>query len=80
MTVKLTKNNVPQVKDLKTYPEEKLRKIVDCLEEEQYEDGQCIIRQGTVGDHFFIIRSGKCSVRKDTTDGNQVRQVILFKN
>ena len=63
------------MKDLKTYPEEKLRKIVDCLEEEQYEDGQCIIRQGTVGDHFFIIRSGKCSVRKDTTDGNQVSQL-----
>ena len=66
-----------KVKDLKTYPEEKLRKIVDCLEEEQYEAGQCIIRQGTVGDHFFIIKSGKASVRRDMPNGEQEEVAVL---
>lgn len=66
-----------KVKDLKTYPEDKLRKIVDCLEEEQYEDGQCIIRQGTVGDHFFIIKSGKASVRKDLPNGDEDEVALL---
>ena len=26
-------------------PEDKLRKIADCLEEEAFDDGQCIIKQ-----------------------------------
>lgn len=65
------------MKDLKTYPEEKLRKIVDCLEEEQYEDEQCIIRQGTVGDHFFIIKSGKASVRKELPNGEMDEVALL---
>ena len=34
-----------KVTDLGDFEESKLRKIVDCLEEEQYEDGQCIIKQ-----------------------------------
>ena len=34
-----------KVTDLGEMEESKLRKIVDCLEEEQYEDGQCIIKQ-----------------------------------
>ena len=33
------------VKDLKQLSEEKLRKIADCLEEETFEDNQCIIKQ-----------------------------------
>lgn len=66
-----------KVKDLKTYPEEKLRKIVDCLEEEQYDAGACIIRQGTVGDHFFIIKSGKASVRRDMPNGEQEEVAVL---
>ena len=33
------------VKDLNKMPEDKLRKIADCLEEEAFDDGQCIIKQ-----------------------------------
>ena len=33
------------VKDLNKMSEDKLRKIADCLEEESFEDGQCIIKQ-----------------------------------
>ena len=39
-----------QVKDLKQLPEQKLRKICDCLEEEYFEDTSCIIKQAT-GQH-----------------------------
>ena len=38
-------NLLSKVKDLKSLPDEKLRKIVDCLEEEEYEDNECILRQ-----------------------------------
>ena len=38
-------NLLSKVKDLKSLPDEKLRKIVDCLEEEEFEDNECILRQ-----------------------------------
>ena len=39
-------NMISKVKELKQFPEAKLRKIADCLEEEAYEDGHCIFKQG----------------------------------
>ena len=33
--------------ELKQFPEAKLRKIADCLEEESFENGHCIFKQGT---------------------------------
>ena len=42
---------VPKLKDLS---QGKLKKICDCLEEEKFEDGQCIIKQGTNGDSFYM--------------------------
>jgi len=59
------------VKDLKLLSEEKLRKIADCLEEETFEEGQCIIKQGTTGDLFFIIRSGDVRITKDLPNGEE---------
>jgi len=38
-------NLLSKVKDLKSHPDEKLRKIVDCLDEEEYEGNECILRQ-----------------------------------
>ena len=38
-------NLLSKVKDLKQLPDDKMRKIVDCLEEEEYEANECIIRQ-----------------------------------
>jgi len=66
-----------KVTDLGEMEESKLRKIVDCLEEEQYEDGQCIIKQGTVGDLFFIIRSGEVKVTINQADGSEKEAAIL---
>ena len=42
-------------------PEETLIKIADVLEEYSYKEGECIIRQGAVGDTFFIISKGRVS-------------------
>ena len=40
-------------------PEETLIKIADVLEEYSYKEGEYIIRQGAVGDTFFIISRGR---------------------
>ncbi|CAG5109480.1 Oidioi.mRNA.OKI2018_I69.chr2.g4012.t2.cds [Oikopleura dioica] len=60
-------------KDLSGLKESNLRKIADCLEEEHYEDGDIIIKQGEVGDNFFIIRTG--SVRITVNDGEGEKEV-----
>lgn len=47
--------------------EETLIRIADVLEEYSYKQGEYIIRQGAVGDTFFIISSGRVKVtRKET--------------
>lgn len=51
--------SVPSFKNL---PEETLIKIADVLEEYSYKEGEYIIRQGAIGDTFFIISRGR--VRK----------------
>ena len=40
-------------------PEETLIKIADVLEEYTYKEGEYIIRQGAIGDTFFIISKGR---------------------
>ncbi|KAG7462539.1 hypothetical protein MATL_G00185860 [Megalops atlanticus] len=47
---------------LKDLPEEKLAKIVDCLEVEYFDKGEYIIREGEEGNTFFIIAKGEVSV------------------
>jgi len=61
---------VPTLKDL---PEAKLKKIADCLDEEKFEDGQCIIKQGATGDSFYIISEGQVKVTK--TKGSEEKEV-----
>jgi len=45
-------------------PEEILIKIADVMEETVYKEGDYIIRQGAVGDTFFIISQGRVKVTK----------------
>jgi len=45
-------------------PEETLIKIADVLEETSYKEGDYIIRQGAIGDTFFIISAGRVKVTK----------------
>ncbi|XP_064172870.1 cGMP-dependent protein kinase 2 [Anguilla rostrata] len=53
---------------LKDLPEEKLSKIVDCLEVDYFDEGEYIIREGEEGNTFFIIAKGQVSVTQ-TTEG-----------
>merc|ERR1711990_888235 len=70
-------NLLSKVKELKQFPEAKLRKIADCLEEESFENGHCIFKQGAVGDLFFIIRSGEVRVTKNNDDGSENEVAVL---
>jgi len=45
-------------------PEETLIKIADVLEETTYKSGDYIIRQGAIGDTFFIISKGRVKVTR----------------
>uniref|UniRef100_A0AAY4EV73 cGMP-dependent protein kinase n=1 Tax=Denticeps clupeoides TaxID=299321 RepID=A0AAY4EV73_9TELE len=47
---------------LKNLPEEKLAKIVDCLDVDYFDKGDYIIREGEEGNTFFIIAKGEVSV------------------
>ncbi|XP_056616667.1 cGMP-dependent protein kinase 2 [Triplophysa dalaica] len=53
---------------LKELPEEKLARIVDCLEVDYFDKGEYIIREGEEGNTFFIIAKGEVSVTQ-TTEG-----------
>uniref|UniRef100_A0A8C4EBK6 cGMP-dependent protein kinase n=1 Tax=Dicentrarchus labrax TaxID=13489 RepID=A0A8C4EBK6_DICLA len=51
---------------LRGLPEEKLAKIVDCLEVDYFEKGEHIIREGEEGNTFFIIAKGEVIVTQST--------------
>jgi len=52
-------------------PEETLIKIADVMEETNYQNGDYIIRQGAVGDTFFIISKGRVKVTKKEGGSNE---------
>nr|XP_006630513.1 PREDICTED: cGMP-dependent protein kinase 2-like isoform X1 [Lepisosteus oculatus] len=60
---------------LKDLPEEKLAKIVDCLEVDYYDEGDYVIREGEEGNTFFIIAKGAVSVTQ-TMEGCSEPQEI----
>ncbi|NXL83185.1 KGP2 kinase, partial [Alectura lathami] len=62
---------------LKNLPEDKLTKIMDCLEVEYYGKGDYVIREGEEGNTFFIIAKGKVKVTQSTADHSQPQ---LIKN
>uniref|UniRef100_A0A3Q3H135 cGMP-dependent protein kinase n=1 Tax=Labrus bergylta TaxID=56723 RepID=A0A3Q3H135_9LABR len=51
---------------LRGLPEEKLARIVDCLEVDCFEKGEYIIREGEEGNTFFIIANGEVIVTQST--------------
>ncbi|XP_075462627.1 cGMP-dependent protein kinase 2 isoform X1 [Ascaphus truei] len=69
------RNFLRSVSLLKKLPEDKLMKIVDCLEVEYYEKGDYIIREGEEGSTFFIIARGKVKVTQ-SAEGYQEAQLI----
>lgn len=41
-----------------------MEQLVDALEEEEFNDGECIVRQGEIGHFFYIVKSGEIAVHK----------------
>uniref|UniRef100_UPI00398EB7E7 cGMP-dependent protein kinase 2 n=1 Tax=Pristiophorus japonicus TaxID=55135 RepID=UPI00398EB7E7 len=69
------RNFLRSVSLLKNLPEDKLAKIVDCLEVEYYDKGDYIIREGEEGSTFFILAKGKVKVTQ-STDNHMEPQLI----
>lgn len=69
------RNFLRSVSLLKNLPEDKLTKIIDCLEVEYYDKGDYIIREGEEGSTFFILAKGKVKVTQ-STEGHDQPQVI----
>ncbi|XP_065911725.1 cGMP-dependent protein kinase 1-like isoform X3 [Dysidea avara] len=61
------------------FSDTQLAKIADVLEEDFYEDGEYIIRQGWAGDAFFIINEGAVKVTQQQDDGKEVTKRKLGK-
>ncbi|CAO3590048.1 unnamed protein product [Absidia cylindrospora] len=59
---------VPLLMSLKSYER---HKIADALESVYYDDGQTVIKQGDVGDQFYIIESGDAVFYKLDKNGEQ---------
>ncbi|MCJ8746973.1 hypothetical protein PDJAM_G00147970 [Pangasius djambal] len=62
------RNFLRSVSLLANLPEDKLTKIVDCLEVEYYDKGDYVIREGEEGNTFYIIANGKIKVTQSTKD------------
>ncbi|XP_071397506.1 cGMP-dependent protein kinase 2 [Centroberyx affinis] len=60
---------------LRELPEEKLAKIVDCLEIDYFDKGEYIIREGEEGNTFFIIAKGEVSVTQTTEGFTEPREI-----
>lgn len=61
-------SEVNLLKSLESYEQ---HKIADALESVYFEDGQEVVKQGDVGDQFYIIESGEAIVLKTNADGIQ---------
>ncbi|XP_037911380.1 cGMP-dependent protein kinase 1 isoform X2 [Hermetia illucens] len=60
--------SVPLLKDL---PEEILLRVVDLLKRVFFPTNTCIVRQGNVGNDFFIIRGGSVTIKKNVEGGGE---------
>ncbi|KAG8551936.1 hypothetical protein GDO81_004344 [Engystomops pustulosus] len=60
---------------LKDLPEEKLSKIIDCLEVDFYDKGDYIIREGEEGNTFFIIAKGKVCVTQAVEGSTEPQEI-----
>ena len=53
-------------------PDEYFEKIVPLLQEEEYEFGDIIVRQGDPADAFYVLVSGRARVLKIDKNGNEI--------
>ncbi|MBX3061688.1 MAG: cyclic nucleotide-binding domain-containing protein [Anaerolineae bacterium] len=62
---------IEQVQLISTIPEGKLLALTQHLASETYAPNATVIRQGTIGDSFYIIVEGEADVVQDQPDGSQ---------
>jgi len=55
---------------LKTLTEYEMLTIADALQEENFDDGETVCREGDQGDHFYFIRDGVAICNEQYTDGS----------
>lgn len=53
-------------------------KIADALKEEKFSKGQFVIKEGDIGDKFFIISEGEASATKTLVVGKPPQEVLKY--
>jgi serine/threonine protein kinase len=61
---------------LKSLNTQQLQRLADLLNEAKFVDGQYIIRQGEVGENFYLIIKGSCDVTINGADGEPEKTVF----
>jgi cAMP-dependent protein kinase regulator len=59
---------VPLLRSLESYER---HKIADALESTYFEDGEEVVKEGDVGDNFYIVESGEAIAYKIAEDGSK---------
>jgi rhodanese-related sulfurtransferase len=59
-----------RTKTFQLIPPHNIQMIFMRLKRVDYKAGHVVIRQGSKGDHFYIIRSGRCRVTRETRRNN----------
>jgi len=57
-----------------------IQQLADCMTEVSYEKGEMIIKQGEVGDSFYVLSQGTCVCTVKTTMGFEKQVMTLREN
>ncbi len=58
-------------------PASNISKLLSTIESVAYKTGDVVVRQGDVGDFYYLIRSGRCEVLRNTSSGQEIRLAEL---
>ena len=76
---KLFNNYLDKVEILNTLTSIEKEKISDCLMIANFDKGDCIIKEGEIGNIFYFLMEGKCSAFKKVADKNKQTKVFEYK-
>lgn len=68
-----------EVSILKNMEAYERNKLADAIKEQWYKKGEYVINEGSQGDIFFLIMSGKAVATKTLTPGHPATQVATYK-